>query len=77
MQRYSVCPDYTTAKLLVMYCDEDSGDQNKTMQVVYFGESILNKWIGDGGEPTPELFLGAPAVSVLTISDKKVVQLVH
>ena len=76
MQRYSICTDSTTAKLLVMY--DDSGSQRKMMQVLVFGENLLHKWIGGETrhEVTQELLLTAPAVSI-EISEKKVVQEVH
>ena len=46
MQRYDVCPEFTSAKLLIMYAPE-SGTTAKMVQVLVLSEQILKKWIGN------------------------------
>ena len=39
MQRYDLCGKHTTAKLMLMYEDEDGGQQ-KTLQSYVYGEIV-------------------------------------
>ena len=43
MQRYDVCREFTSAKLLIKY---ERGTTAKMMQVLVLSEEMLKKWIG-------------------------------
>ena len=75
MQRYNVCPEFTSAKLLIMYAPETA----KMVQVLVLSEQMLKKWIGNE-IVTQESILEAavvPAITITTAKEKKVVTEVH
>ena len=69
MQRYDICSEYTTAKLLLMYKTAACNSQ-KMMQVLLLSDKMLRKWIGSEEEEavTQEAILAAPVVSAVTIT---------
>ena len=69
IQRYDLCQEYSTAKLLLMHeTDGDDGHQNKIIHVTVRGDAMLREIVGDSTsdevEITQDLLLcGKPLAS--------------
>ena len=74
LQRFDLCIDHTTAKLLRMH---ETDGQNKIIKVHAFGEH-LGQIVGDEESVTPEALLKAPQFRSITIlKDRKIVRAVN
>ena len=74
LQRFDLCIDHTTAKLLLMY---ETDGQNKIIQVHAFGEH-LGQIVEDEESVTPEMLVRAPKLRSMTIlKDRKMVRAVN
>ena len=74
LQRFDLCIDHTTAKLLLMY---EMDGQNKIIQVHAFGEH-LGQIVEDEESVTPEMLVRAPKLRSMTIlKDRKIVRAVN
>ena len=74
MQRYDLCAQHTTAKLLLMY---ESEGQKKIIQLHAYGEQ-LHQIAGKEDYLTPEILLKVPQISSVTfVKDKKILRAVN
>ena len=80
IQRYDLCQEYFTAKLLLMHeTDDGDGHQNKFIQVNVCGDTVLREIIGastsDELEITQDLLLcGKHLASVTITKETKIVR---
>ena len=76
MQKYDICPDHTSARLLIMY--ENGRQERKMMQVSVLSEQMLQKWIGKEIPITQEALISSRPVSAISVNEKrKVVTDIH
>ena len=74
MQRYDLCTEITTARLMLMY---ESDGQRKHIQVTAHGEQ-LQEIVGENDNLTADLLLKSPRIKSITIfKNRKILHKVH